>query len=588
MGSEEKQGSKARKVMEEAYGFLRDPNLLEYLLDHIHALGLLGEEANAATTILVGVSAKTEDPINLDVTGVTSVGKSVIITYALSVFGTHPSGLVIWAGKLSKMSLIHDYGLGKVEMKKALDKSGEEIEVPTGRIFLDLGGLIIVLMEADESKEFVDLFRPILSHDKKEISFRITDRKAGGGLSTKEVVVRGWPVVVTLGTQSETREEQKTRRVEISPIATREKYYAVNIQDGLRRENPFDFPDSSELEEKSLNIARALNELLPLTVLNPFGAFIGKRFPYSKPRSQRDQKRLQAFLESSTILHQKQRIVCEIDGKKYVVATIDDYKLAVAVSKHFFEATYSGISQDTRDFFERVIKPLHEERGEGFTITQMLSDYKRIYGSDVARSTLVDRHVNPLRNMNWIWSENEKTRPIPFKAADEVDGLTEVDGLHIVKPLEDENWQSGFERLKVALRANDGLTGVVYKYKEYDKKELPDLLDSSIRTPLIRQPILDRIENPSARYKEYLEEKLTESEIVKFRQSVNSSPKPDEKRDLRKAVDDLRIHAKNQLMTKEAIEKAMEERWGDFGRKVIDKTLDEGQLIDKGGSYEWK
>jgi hypothetical protein len=485
------------------------------------------------------------------------------------------------------MSLIHDYGLGGVEMKKVLDKSGEEIEVPTERMFLDLGGLIIVLMEADESKEFLDLFRPILSHDRKEISFRITDKKAGGSLATKEVIVRGWPVVVTLGTQSETREEQKTRRVEISPIATREKYYAVNIQDGLRRESPLDFPDTSELKEKSHNIARALNELLPLTVYSPFGAFIGKRFPYSKPRSQRDQKRLQAFLESSAILHQKQRVVCEIDGKDYVIATIDDYNLAVAVSKHFFEATYSSISQDTRDFFNQVARPLHEEREEGFTITQMLSEYKRIYGSGVARSTLVDRHIKPMRNMNWIWSENEKAKPILFKTTEEVDGMTEVDGLHVVNPLEDEDWQSGFERLKVALRGIDGLTRVVYKYKEYDRKDLPDLLDSSVRTPLIRQSVLDRIENPSARYMEYLEEMLTESEFRRFRQSVNPPSKPDEKRDFRRAVEDLRIHAKKHLMSKEAVKKVMEERWGDFGRKVIDKKLNDGELIDKGGSYEW-
>ena len=80
-------------------------------------------------------------------------------------------------------------------------------------------------------------------------------------------------------------------------------------------------------------------------------------FDMSKERIKRDVKRLMSLTKSITWLYQKQRIIKEYDGKKYIISEPQDFKLAFYIFIDFFDLTYIGIDYRILDVL-KVIKEL--------------------------------------------------------------------------------------------------------------------------------------------------------------------------------------------------------------------------------------
>jgi hypothetical protein len=82
--------------------------------------------------------------------------------------------------------------------------------------------------------------------------------------------------------------------------------------------------------------------LKPLSVQIPFASFI--KFPTRPIRVRRDRLRFFALIEASALLHQYQRTTKAVNGITHVVASLDDYELAVELSRSVLIRVLSGIT----------------------------------------------------------------------------------------------------------------------------------------------------------------------------------------------------------------------------------------------------
>ena len=73
----------------------------------------------------------------------------------------------------------------------------------------------------------LERLRPLLSHDRKELQYKITDRSEKRGLRTKNV--KGYPTVIFCTGKLNPDEQEKTRLILLSPSIDEKK-----IKDALR------------------------------------------------------------------------------------------------------------------------------------------------------------------------------------------------------------------------------------------------------------------------------------------------------------------------------------------------------------------
>ena len=87
---------------------------------------------------------------------------------------------------------------------------------------IDLKQKILVFIDQPHD-QLLQRLRPLLSHDKRIISHKITDRSRKHGLSTKHIQIRGYPTVIFCSTKFSLDEQERTRLMLLSPEIAPEK-----------------------------------------------------------------------------------------------------------------------------------------------------------------------------------------------------------------------------------------------------------------------------------------------------------------------------------------------------------------------------
>jgi hypothetical protein len=370
---------------EDCLRLLKSPDLLQQIVDHIHR-ELVNETNNVVSLFLAGVSSKTRDPLNIDVVGDSSTGKSKLTCSVMKLFDN--ASIV---GSMSKTSLVHEY----------------TTKVEAGYRIVNLSQTIIVILERENSEEFLNFLKPLTAHDSQETEYKITEPSTKGRHFTQKIKLRGWPVLITVSTRTTKPEEQATRAWTISPNQSEEKYRTVNL-DTVKR-SMFGSADLEARKEEQI-IKKALGMLRFFETLNPFAFCLYELFPHKEPRSMGDLKRAVTLINASTVLHQYQRLRIQKDGKEYLIATIDDYKLAIKLINTLLATTLTGIPNHVREFFDKVIMSLHRE-GAQITIKSMQRKYREVYGRVIAESSLKTRYLYPLRDFGRIYVDDEHKKP---------------------------------------------------------------------------------------------------------------------------------------------------------------------------------
>lgn len=145
-----------------------------------------------------------EDQLNSIIASLSSTGKTHILINIADLF---PEEDVIRIGYSSPKAFFHE--LGRFDQK-------------TKKLYIDLSHKNLIFLDQPHP-ELLARLRPILSHDKKEIEIKITDKNLAGSIRTKSVIIRGYPAVSFATTYLKLDDQEITRALIISPEISEEK-----------------------------------------------------------------------------------------------------------------------------------------------------------------------------------------------------------------------------------------------------------------------------------------------------------------------------------------------------------------------------
>lgn len=339
-----------------------------------------------------GLSKDLREPTNLFVRGESGIGKTYNTVQTLRYF---PEEDVWNLGGLSPKAIIHDYGV-------LLNEHGEEIDAddwpikphksdfPDNEAFLeamntykerrkakkeemaksykliDLRGKILVFLESPSIETF-RMLRPILSHDKQEVTYKYVD-SSRRGMPTMKVVLKNWPATIFLTTDMPYVEELATRGFTVSPQTDELKIIEGNSLINRKDALPWKYRVESAIFKEIKGLMKSLKnqtENSELDVIIPF-LNLSDLFPHQIVRDMRDFQHFSQLVKTVAFLHYFQRPQLEIDGQHYLTASIDDVKTALALYKEIFETTRTGAEQRILDFYHKIVrvKTFCDEKGD--------------------------------------------------------------------------------------------------------------------------------------------------------------------------------------------------------------------------------
>ncbi len=262
--------------------------------DLVEMLGLTikQDEENKVVTFLCELSAYTDSAqFNISFNAPSSTGKSYIPTEIARLF---PAEDVLELAYCSPTAFFHDVG---------------EWDKEAGRYIVDLSRRILIFLDQPHTLLLQHL-RPVLSHDKKEISLKITDKTQKFGLKTKNVLLKGYPAVIFCTAGLKIDEQEATRFLLLSPEVNQEKI-REGILESIKKEADADtyrewlegHPERSLLKERIRAIkAAGIREVKIPNYQKVVERFLSEH-KWLKPRHQRDIKRLVSLIKAFALIN---------------------------------------------------------------------------------------------------------------------------------------------------------------------------------------------------------------------------------------------------------------------------------------------
>lgn len=250
------------------------------------------DEANKVVTFLCQLSAYTENAqFNVSYNAPSSTGKSYIPTEIASLF---PKEDVMELAYCSPTAFFHDVG------KYDKEFNGYKI---------DLSRKILIFLDQPHN-DLLARLRPLLSHDRKEINLKITDKSQKMGLRTKNILIRGYPSVIFCTAGLQIDEQEATRFLLLSPEVNQEKIRA-SIMASIQKESDRDlYNESLERNLPRMQFAeriRAIRDENIQEIKIGFQEEVECRFferrTVLKPRHQRDIKRITSLIKCFALLN---------------------------------------------------------------------------------------------------------------------------------------------------------------------------------------------------------------------------------------------------------------------------------------------
>lgn len=325
------------------------PMSSEQLLDTL-GLTIKYDAENKLATFLCELSAYTENSqFNISYNAPSSTGKSYIPTEIARLF---PQDDVMEIAYCSPTAFFHDVGQYDKEKNQQL---------------VDLSHKILIFLDQPHN-ELLARLRPLLSHDKKEIAIKITDKTQKNGTKTKNILLRGYPSVIFCTAGLRIDEQEATRFLLLSPEVSQEK-----IQQGvsaiIRKEADSESfvswleenPDRALLKERIRAIK--LENIKEINIASH--EKIEERFLIKnktlKPRHQRDIKRLLSLIKSFAILN----VWWRNRNGSTITANEDDINDAFKLWDKISVSQELNLPPYIYNLYKEVILPAWEAKNDG-------------------------------------------------------------------------------------------------------------------------------------------------------------------------------------------------------------------------------
>jgi len=360
------------------------------------------DEANKLITFLCMLSTYTEESqLNISFRAPSSTGKSHI-PIELSEF--FPPEDVKKIGYSSPTSFYHD-GTWNEETKQ---------------LILDLERKILIFLDQPHD-ELLKRLRPLLSHDQKELLYKITDKGERKGLRTKNVIIRGYPSVIFCTGSLRMDEQEGTRNIVLSPETSQAKIGEAIALNAKRKGNPLEYRSmlDSSIGRKRLRqrIGLIKEEKIRYIIINNVEE-IADRFikenPRLKPRHTRDFGRLIAFIQMFALLNLWHR---KKTPQNDIYANEEDIRNGFELYSQIAESQELGLSPYVYKIFLEVITPLYKECSRGLTKKEVMNRYYDIYGRPIPEWVFKKDIIPALESSGLIYQEedpNDKRRMLIF------------------------------------------------------------------------------------------------------------------------------------------------------------------------------
>ncbi len=377
------------------------PLLLQDLMATL-GLTIKQDNENKITTFLCELSAFTDNAqFNISYNAPSSTGKSYIPTEIARLF---PQEDVIELAYCSPTAFFHDTGEFNKEMKGYV---------------VDLSRKILIFLDQPHN-ELLARLRPLLSHDKKEISLKITDKSQKAGLRTKNVLLKGYPSVIFCTAGLRIDEQETTRFLLLSPEVNQEKI-RQGILESIRKEADADSykdwldenPERKMLKERIRAIK--LEDVGQIKIENYEG--LVKRFfeknKVLKPRHQRDIKRLASIIKSLALINLWWR---ERSGTT-ITANAEDVEQAFKIWDAISESQDLNLPPYIYNLYQKVILKAWEEKNSGGTglrllglsRQEVLQKHFEVYGRMLDTNQLRQQILPMLETTGLIIQEPDQT-----------------------------------------------------------------------------------------------------------------------------------------------------------------------------------
>lgn len=256
------------------------------------------------------------------------------------------------------------------------------------RIILEKKFLVLLEMP---SYELLKQTRSLLSHDRKSIFIKTTDKNSSGQHATKNIEIVGFPTLIYNSVELSTNEQEQTRLWLLSPEKSQKKLNLTIPFIFEKEGNPQKFID--DLNKKELRIQlvnhiqniknKGINEIIigesDLEIIK--NKFIYEHH-YLTPRLQRDVKRLIDLIKSHTLFNYQERTIDKNNNLYVNKEDIDNgynlYKLVcepneLGIPPYIFEIYNDvifpkiryGLGMNARDLQKAYLMKYHTTLGSG-------------------------------------------------------------------------------------------------------------------------------------------------------------------------------------------------------------------------------
>ncbi len=319
------------------------------LQDVVNTLSLTikHDDDNKLITFLCMLSAYTDSSqINVSFNAPSSTGKTFTATQVANLF---PAADKIELSGASPTSFFHSRGV--------YDKERDAKIVSLERK--------ILLLYEQPNPITQERLRAVLSHDQRELNYRITDKDKKGANRTVNVVLRGFPATVFCSAGMRLDEQETTRAILLSPEVTTEKIRA-GIDAQIRRgadkakHDALIEADPGRIALKNRILAIKREQVDDIIVPNPEDIMrrFNDRFKKAKPRHMRDADHLMNLIKAATLLnvwHRRQP-----DGM--IVASQSDIDQVFELWGRLIESQDMNVPPSVMAIYKMYILPAFAEK----------------------------------------------------------------------------------------------------------------------------------------------------------------------------------------------------------------------------------
>jgi DNA primase catalytic core len=303
-----------------ALELLRDPKLLDRILEDFERCGVVGERTNKLLGYLAATSRKLEAPLAVVIQSTSAAGKSALMEAVLRLM---PEEERVQYSAMTGQSLFY---MGETNLQHKI--------------------LAIVEEEGAERASYALK----LLQSEGELTIASTGKDpATGRLVTQEYRVEGPVMIFQTTTAVDMDEELLNRCIVLTVDEGREQTRAIHErQRSLRTlEGMVARQERGQLYALHQNAQRLIR---PIFVVNPYAKEL--RFPDHQTRMRRDHMKYLGLIEAVTLLHQYQRPIKEVEHQgqrlRYIEVTKEDIAVANRLAHEVLGRSLDELPPQTR------------------------------------------------------------------------------------------------------------------------------------------------------------------------------------------------------------------------------------------------